>query len=78
MAEDPCKKCQHYDPIKKGKDKEARHGWCSIQSLYPAREQSGQVFPPGVRRAQPGELAKPVIVIGNDVVKHCTLFRSKP
>lgn len=78
MATEPCKNCQYYDPIKKGKDKEARHGWCAAQSTYPATEQPGQTFPPGVKRAEPGELATPVIVVGKDAVKHCTLFRSKP
>lgn len=77
MADQPCKTCQHYDPIKKGKNKEARHGWCSIQSLYPAKEQPGQTFPAGVKRARPGELAKPVIVTGTGVVSHCMLYRRK-
>lgn len=77
MAEEPCKKCQHYDVIKKGKDKEARHGWCAVQSLYPAKEQPGQTFPPNIQRVKPGELAKPFIVIGSECVKHCTRFRSK-
>jgi hypothetical protein len=77
MADDPCKTCQHYDPIKKGKSKEARHGWCSIQSLYPAKEQPGQTFPAGVRRVPPGELAKPLIVTGSEVVSHCMLYRRK-
>ena len=76
MAVEPCKKCFNYDPIIKGK-KEVRHGWCAAQSIYPAQEQAGQTFPAGVRRATPDERAKPLIVIGNDVVKHCQLFRGK-
>lgn len=77
MAEEPCKKCQHYDPILKGKDKTTRHGRCAVQSIYPNKEQPGQTFPPGVRRAAPGALAKPLIVVGSETVRHCTLFRGK-
>lgn len=77
MAEQPCKNCAHYDPIIKGK-KPVRHGRCAIQSIYPTQEQPGQTFPAGVRRAAPGKLAQPLIVVGNDVVKHCVLFRGKP
>lgn len=76
MAEDPCKNCQHYDVIKKAKS-DTRRGWCAAQSKYPAREMPGQTFPPNVARVAPGELAKPVIVTGNDIVPHCNLFRRK-
>lgn len=74
----PCKDCANYAPIKVGDGKkQARRGWCSVKSVYPAQEQPGQIFPPGVRRAQPGELAKPVIVVGNEVQSHCDQFREK-
>lgn len=76
MADQPCNKCRNYDPIKKGLA-ETRRGWCAAQSLYPAVEQKGQSFPPGVQRVKPGELAKPLIVLGSEVVPHCVLFRSK-
>lgn len=77
MADQPCKECRNYDVIVKGLAP-TRRGWCAVQSVYPAVEQKGQVFPPGVKRAAPGELAKPHIVIGSDViVPTCTLFRGK-
>lgn len=77
MADKPCKDCQNYDPIIRGV-KEGRHGRCSVQSTYPATEQKGQIFPPGVARAADGELAKPVIVVGAEIVRGCNLFRIKP
>lgn len=76
MADQPCKECRNYDVITKGTIP-TRRGWCAAQSTYPAQEQKGQVFPPGVKRAAPGELAQPLIVIGSGVVSTCTLFRSK-
>jgi hypothetical protein len=36
------------------------------------------VFPPGVKREAPGVLAKPVIVVGEEIVPACTLYRAKP
>lgn len=78
MAAKPCNTCQHYDPIIRGKDSEGRHGRCAAKSTYPAKEQSGQVFPAGVKREAPGVLAKPVIVVGDEVEAACTLYRIKP
>jgi hypothetical protein len=77
MADNPCKSCQNYDPIIRGKTA-GRHGRCAAKSTYPAQEQKGQVFPPGVKREAPGVLAKPVIVLGSGIVPACTLFRAKP
>lgn len=77
MADQPCSNCQHYDPIIRGTE-EGRHGRCADRSTYPAKEQPGQVFPVGVRREPPGELAKPVIVVGSDVMVNCAQFRGKP
>lgn len=77
MAELPCKKCQHYDPIQKG-SADTRRGWCAVKSVYPYKEQHGQSFPRDVQRAEPGALAKPFIVIGAEVQKHCAIFRGKP
>lgn len=77
MADKPCSTCQHYDPIMRG-DKEGRHGRCAAKSTYPAAEQSGQTFPPGVTREQPGDLAKPVIVTGAGIERGCLQYRSKP
>lgn len=78
MADKPCNQCSHYDPILKGKGKQGRHGRCAVRSTYPAIEQRGQVFPPGVKREEPGILAKPYIVKGADVNVPCTLFKIKP
>lgn len=68
-----CENCRHYDPIKSGRSKTAFHGWCSVKSVYPFKEGSGQLFPPGVRRADsPESPAKPEIVEGAKVVRTCT------
>lgn len=72
-----CKKCVHYDRIG-DEEKKSRHGWCAKKSLYPHKEQPGQVFPLNVRRVKAGSLAKPVIVAGNEVQVHCTDFTAKP
>lgn len=77
MAENPCNTCQYYDPIIRGKT-EGRHGRCAAKSTYPAKEQRGQVFPPGVKREASGDLAKPVIVVGTNIVPACNLYRAKP
>jgi hypothetical protein len=76
MADKPCNQCRHYDSIKRG-TADTRRGWCAAQSTYPAVEQRGQAFPSGVKRAAPGELAKPIIVIGSQTIPACTLFRGK-
>jgi hypothetical protein len=78
VADKPCNTCKNYDAItvRDGKDV-GRHGRCAVKSTYPAVEQQGQKFPPGAKRAAAGELAKPFIVIGSDVVSACTLYRSK-
>ena len=77
MADKPCETCQHYDPILRGTTA-GRHGRCAVKSTYPNKEQKGQVFPPGVRREEPGVLAKPEIVVGAGIVPACNLYRAKP
>ena len=77
MSVNPCAECAHYDPILRGTH-EARHGRCAVKSIYPTREQAGQSFPPGVKRAVAGALAEPVIVIGVETVKTCMVFRALP
>lgn len=76
MADRPCDTCKNFDPIVRGTDKTAKHGRCAPQSTYPAVQQPGQTFPPGVKRAVDGELAKPFIVVGAEVQKQCGLYRS--
>jgi hypothetical protein len=78
MADKPCNTCKNYDAItvRDGKDV-GRHGRCAVKSTYPAVEQQGQTFPPGVKRVAPGERAKPEIVVGEEVIPACTLYRSK-
>ena len=79
MNDKPCNTCVHFDPIKKGDgSKPTRHGWCAVQSVYPAVENPGQTFPPGVKRAEPGELATPHIVEAKGIVKHCLQRKEKP
>ncbi len=77
MASQPCNMCQNYDPIIRGKT-EGRHGRCAAKSTYPAVEQKGQTFPPNAKRAPAGEPCKPVIVVGEDIIPACNLFRAKP
>lgn len=76
MADQPCNTCHNYDPIIRGVS-EGRHGRCAAKSTYPHKEQRGQVFPPNVKREPPGALAKPHIVVGDDVVPACGLYRIK-
>lgn len=78
MADKPCDTCVNYDPIIRGKDSTGRHGRCVPRSTYPHAEQAGQSFPPGCKRAEPGELAKPAIVVGSEIVRSCELYRGKP
>ena len=77
MNERPCQECVHYDAIVAGDTRPTRRGWCAVKSEYPAVEPEGRLFPPGVKRVAPGERAKPVIVVGEAVVRHCTQFRGK-
>ena len=82
LNEHPCVECMHYDVIKPGNVEKklapGQHGWCAVKSVYPYKEQEGQTFPPGVRRAAPGMFPLPVIVVGTEVVGHCTDFRALP
>jgi hypothetical protein len=78
MADKPCNQCFNYDPILKGKGKQGQHGRCAVRSTYPAAEQKGQVFPAGVKREAPGELAHPFIVRGSEVMTTCALFKIRP
>lgn len=78
MNDKPCATCVHFDPIVVGGNrKPGRHGWCAVQSTYPTYEQPGQVFPDGVKRAEPDALAKPHIVTAKGIVRMCTLRRDK-
>jgi hypothetical protein len=77
MADKPCNTCANYDPIVRGRIRVAKHGRCIPRSTYPAKEQHGQSFPPGCARAEPGELAKPHIVVGSNIVRACELYRAK-
>jgi hypothetical protein len=52
--------CRNYDPIMTGAGKESRRGWCAALSVYPFKEQPGQIFPAGVKRAVQGQLASSV------------------
>jgi hypothetical protein len=78
VADKPCDTCKNYDPITvQNGQNVGRHGRCAAQSTYPAVEQQGQKFPPGVKRVAPGQLAKPVIVTGTETVSACSLYRGK-
>jgi hypothetical protein len=69
----PCGGCLHFDRI----TPKGNHGRCAVQSVYPYKEQAGQAFPAGVKRAEPGALAKPVIVTRAQIVEGCAKYRSK-
>lgn len=74
-----CSACTNFDRIVRGDGTRAvRHGWCAATSVYPHKEQEGQIFPPGVRRAGPDQLAVPTIVTDDSVVTTCGNFRGKP
>ncbi len=77
MNDRPCQECIHYDAIVRGDSHPTRRGWCAAKSEYAAVEPQGRLFPPGVKRVAPGERAKPVIVIGEAIVSHCTQVRAK-
>ena len=78
MSSIKCKECRYFDPIKSVRSKVAEYGWCAIKSTYPTYEEIGQVFPPGVKRAEdPTQPAKPVIVKGEGVVANCTQVKAK-
>jgi hypothetical protein len=69
-----CMDCRNYDVIRSGKTKTPTHGWCSVKSIYPMKEEvGGPTFPPGVRRRESAEMpAKPEIVVGDGVVIGCS------
>lgn len=75
----PCSECTRFSAISiAGGRRHARHGWCTLKSVYPYDEKPGEVIPEGVRRAAPGERPKPHIVVGHEVQKSCTDFRPLP
>jgi len=78
MNEKTCTKCSNYAAISLGDgSRKANRGWCVAKSVYPNQEQPGHIIPDGAKRAAPGEQAVPHIVIGAEVVPHCTDFRAK-
>jgi hypothetical protein len=78
MNENPCGNCRAFDEITLGDGtRRNRVGRCAIKSKYPAQEEPGQEFPPGVARVAPGKPAEPFIVRRDLVVDHCADFRSR-
>jgi hypothetical protein len=75
MNDLPCGKCKKYDPILGPNERETRRGWCIPRSKYPHAEGPGQVFPDGVERVGPKELAKPYIVKRDYVHPMCEMAR---
>jgi len=78
----PCDTCEHFDPVMRGQAgkggvRETTWGWCASRSIYPTREGPGQRFPAGVKRAEEGELAKPIIIRKKQVVSNCRLYTAK-
>lgn len=73
-----CRDCRHYDVIRSGQTKNPAHGWCAAKSIYPFKEDVGQVFPPGVRQSASADVpAKPEIVSGSGVVASCSKVSPK-
>ena len=71
----PCGACKHFDRIVFGDGtRKPRHGWCAVKSIYPHKEQHGQIFPARVTRAAQGALASPHIVQADEVVINCNRF----
>lgn len=80
MNNHKCAECDFFDPIMRGTNKSTRetnHGWCAKKSVYPKKEGPGQIFPPGVRRMETSEPAKPFIVRVDQVVSNCQEFVTK-
>lgn len=77
LNERPCKDCKFYDRIILGDDStKTRMGRCAAKSIYPALEQPGQIFPPGVKRMPLNKRGNIVPVYGSDVVANCLDFRA--
>lgn len=72
----PCGNCKNYDPILGPGERETRRGWCIPRSKYAHKEGPGQVFPPGVERVGPKELAEPYIVKKDYVHPMCEHAKS--
>lgn len=72
-----CGDCANYDPML-SRGKETGMGRCVAKSTYPATEQKGQVFPPGVKRATPGSLADIKVVRLAVIESNCGDFKAKP
>jgi len=74
-----CKDCKNYAVIRSGQTKNPHHGWCTVKSVYPMKEEiGGPVFPPGVKRQTSEHTpAKPEIVEGNSIVASCRQVVSK-
>lgn len=68
-----CGMCEHFDVVLNGTRKTS-WGWCAKKSVYPHLEGPGQVFPAGVARVLPGELAKPHMVRAEEVVPLCETY----
>ncbi len=82
MATKPCDTCSSFDPVlrgfNRGGHKETAWGWCSKKSIYPMREEPGQIFPPGVKRKDtPEGPAEPFIVKKGQIVANCNMFQDK-
>lgn len=69
-----CSSCVHFDEQYKfvnGRRVPLWYGLCAKRTVYPAKEQDGQVFPEGVKRAEEGQLAQPAIVQPGAVIPGC-------
>lgn len=70
-----CKDCTFFDEqykVVRGKKIPLWYGWCAKKSVYPAKEEEGQVFHPEASKAESHtELAKPYIVVRDGVEQGC-------
>jgi hypothetical protein len=75
-----CGECAFFDPARRivqGQVQLKAFGHCAKKSLYPFKDQDGQVVPAGAARVAEGELARPVIVDRDKIVPECLVARRK-
>ena len=79
MNDKACSTCANYDVILKARKDETKRGWCVANSLYPHKEEQGQLFPVNaVRAPDPSTPAVPHIVQGANVYTTCVKYKAKP
>ena len=80
-----CGTCKHFNEIaqatdrKTGKPRVADNlGRCAERSIFPAGDPDAGPYPPGVKRARPGELGNVVVVRREEIVPGCPHYVKRP